>query len=969
MAETTTSNVPLGGIIIWSGSFETIPDGWGVCDGANGTPDLRDRFVQSNGNIYNVGDIGGANEVTLNINQIPPHSHDVPKGNTGGGIGVQNGPLTGGTLTTQSTGGGQPHENRPPYYALYYIMKLFDSEIDIVIIPSNGIILWPNTIGSIPSGWVFCDGNNGTPDLRDRFVVGAGNNYFVGNTGGVSEVTLNINQIPPHSHDVPKGTVDGGEGVQNGPLTAGVVTSQSTGGGQPHENRPPYYCLVHMMRVNVTPTADAGTNQSVDENTTVTLDGSGSTDPNTSEGDVLSYSWTQTGGTSVTLSDPTSVSPTFTAPNLSEGSVSETLTFSLTVTDLENESSTDTTQVVVNEVTDVGPTALYNISITDPDSNTTTFNNQDNSTFNDSDGVFAETSTNSGSTIILNGSPSSDADGDLISYEWTQISGTSTLISGTLTTEEITFDIPTGSEGENIDIQLTVSSTNEQSQETKSDTSTATFIVGDYTTFNGSSSPTGENQAPIANAGVDQSITYTPNTSFTIDLNGTSSTDSDLGTLSYQWDEITGILTSNGISISDANTSTPFVFFDGGLPAEESPINLEFRLIVTDNGGLTDSDRSLVSLTADNTQNQPPIANAGVDETVTEGSTVTLDGSGSSDSDISTLSYQWTQINGISVTLNNSNTSVASFTAPQVTQNETLTFRLTVTDSGGLSSTDDVVITVQEQAEVLVTNQIELTSKYNSTGNPRIVNSDTVGILSRDTSILRDFSSVSNGSIESRLWEITSDGGTGASFLNGDDTSEIVYISIPDVTGSGTPIDIKLTLTDDQGGQHVGTTTLVATDFQAYATVNTQGTPDPNENEPVNLLATTTIFSAAGSLYSLSANLPNIEVTNVDWTQTQGTTVTLTKITPSNQDTVDPFYDPQEPIYPSGYDETQTLSSAYPPTSGEGGAVTLTTPNIPGTETQQEIIDFNVSMTTPYGELTATTSDITVINPDYIPPE
>ena len=51
-------------------------------------------------------------------------------------------------------------------------------------IPAGGIIMWSGSIGSIPSGYYICDGNNGTPDLRDRFVVGSGNTYAVGNTGG-----------------------------------------------------------------------------------------------------------------------------------------------------------------------------------------------------------------------------------------------------------------------------------------------------------------------------------------------------------------------------------------------------------------------------------------------------------------------------------------------------------------------------------------------------------------------------------------------------------------------------------------------------------------------------------------------------------------------------------------------------------------------------------------------------------------
>ena len=60
-------------------------------------------------------------------------------------------------------------------------------------VPSGGIIMWSGSIGSIPSGYYICDGTNGTPDLRDRFVVGAGNTYAVGNTGGfTSSETSNV---------------------------------------------------------------------------------------------------------------------------------------------------------------------------------------------------------------------------------------------------------------------------------------------------------------------------------------------------------------------------------------------------------------------------------------------------------------------------------------------------------------------------------------------------------------------------------------------------------------------------------------------------------------------------------------------------------------------------------------------------------------------------------------------------------
>jgi len=60
-------------------------------------------------------------------------------------------------------------------------------------VPAGGIIMWSGSIGSIPTGWNLCDGSNGTPNLTDRFIVGAGSSYAVGNTGGfTSSVTSNI---------------------------------------------------------------------------------------------------------------------------------------------------------------------------------------------------------------------------------------------------------------------------------------------------------------------------------------------------------------------------------------------------------------------------------------------------------------------------------------------------------------------------------------------------------------------------------------------------------------------------------------------------------------------------------------------------------------------------------------------------------------------------------------------------------
>lgn len=128
-------------IVLWSGTISEIPDGWALCDGTKGTPDLRGRFVigtnpNANKNndlsIYEMGSVGGAEVVALSVDQIPNHSHpvsgNVARWQEGGG----KGPGTdrwydGQPVTTGGVGGNQPHENRPPYYTLAYIMKLPDT--------------------------------------------------------------------------------------------------------------------------------------------------------------------------------------------------------------------------------------------------------------------------------------------------------------------------------------------------------------------------------------------------------------------------------------------------------------------------------------------------------------------------------------------------------------------------------------------------------------------------------------------------------------------------------------------------------------------------------------------------------------------------------------------------------------------------------------------------------------------------
>ena len=128
---------PVGAIVLWSGSVNRIPDGWALCNGANGTPDLRGKFVvgyHPGDGDYSVGKTGGEKTHTLSLDEMPSHSHDTPVSIWGYHLSrdslwefIAPGsyyPSHRTTIPSRYVGGGQPHENRPPYYALCYIMRV-----------------------------------------------------------------------------------------------------------------------------------------------------------------------------------------------------------------------------------------------------------------------------------------------------------------------------------------------------------------------------------------------------------------------------------------------------------------------------------------------------------------------------------------------------------------------------------------------------------------------------------------------------------------------------------------------------------------------------------------------------------------------------------------------------------------------------------------------------------------------------
>lgn len=166
---------PTGIIAIWSGSQASIPTGWLLCDGTNGTLDLRNKFIVGAGSTYNVGDTGGVDTVTLSVAQMPSHTHTV--------------------AGTTAAGGVHSHSVNDPTHSHSY---------SIVV--------------------------NGGGATSSPGVPGAGNNVGVAQNTGASVTGISIVAGGAHQHSI-----------------SGTTTS--IGSGTAHENRPPYYALCYISKI------------------------------------------------------------------------------------------------------------------------------------------------------------------------------------------------------------------------------------------------------------------------------------------------------------------------------------------------------------------------------------------------------------------------------------------------------------------------------------------------------------------------------------------------------------------------------------------------------------------------------------------------------------------------------------------------------------------------------------------------
>jgi len=633
------------------------------------------------------------------------------------------------------------------------------------------------------------------------------------------------------------------------------------------------------------PVVSAGSNQTITLPTnSVTLAGSGSE----TNGTIVSYAWTQTGGpTSPAVTFGSSSAATTTVSNLQQG----TYTFQLKITDALGITATATVTVTVNPAPAGPPSANAgsNQTITLP--------------------------TNS---VTLKGS-GSETNGSIVSYAWTQVSPTS----------------PTASIGTPSSAATTVSNLQQGTYTFKltvTDNSGVTASATVTVTVNPAPVVPGP---PVASAGADQTITL-PTNSVTLTGSGSETN----GTIvSYAWKQ-TGGPTSPAVSFGSSSAATTTV---GNLQQG----TYTFQLTVTDNSGVTATDNVNVTVNAAPVTPGSPVANAGSNQTITlPTNSVTLKGTGS-ETNGSIVSFAWAQLAGGPGTATISAPTSATTTVSNLQQG-TYTFQLTVTDNSGVTATATVTVTVNpapvvpgnpvanagsDQTITLPTNSVTLTGSGSETNGSIVSYSwkQTAGLaaatMSAPTSATNTVSNLQQGTYTFQLTVTDNSGVTATDNVNvtvnaapvvpgnpvanaGADQTITLPTNSATLTGSGSETNgtIKSYSWKQTGGPSTatvtGATTTTATvsnlqqgtyTFQLTVTDNSGVTatasvtvtvnpqphaapvavPGPNQTVAPNA---TVLLDGSGS-YS-----PNGTIVSYDWTQVGG----LGGVTVANSTTATP---------------------------------------------------------------------------------
>jgi hypothetical protein len=377
---------------------------------------------------------------------------------------------------------------------------------------------------------------------------------------------------------------------------------------------------------NQPPVANAGADQTVALGATVTLNGSGSTD---ADGNPLSFNWSLQSvpaGSGAALSNPSIVNPSFTIALAGDYVVR------LVVSDGVSVSAPDDVVVSTSNsapVANAGPDQTVVV----------------------------------GQTVSLDGSGSSDVDGNALTFDWSFVSRPSAsaaaLVNGTSSNPTFVADAPGAYE-----LRLVV---NDGQAGSAPDSVTITT----------------QNSAPVADAGDDRSVSA----GALVTLDGSGSTDVDGDALTYTW-SLTSVPAGSAAALNNPASVAPT--FTADLPG-----TYVAQLVVSDGTAASGPD----TVTID-TQNSPPTANAGADQTIVAGQVVLLDGSASADPDGHPLSFQWSLTSaptGSAAVLVNPASVGPSFTADQP---GTYIVQLIVSDGFVNSAPDTATITTTNSVPV-----------------------------------------------------------------------------------------------------------------------------------------------------------------------------------------------------------------------------------------------------------------------------
>lgn len=205
--------VPSGIICMWSGESTAIPSGWHLCDGSNGTPDLRDRFIVGAGSTYKVKDTGGEASHKLTTNEMPSHNHGFT-----GTAHSHTGSLSSATAASAGSHTHTMSENLTAASAGSHTHA-----ISTAIVSGSKIVAHGN--GATVNNAIYND---------DETEFGGAHTHSISGT-------ITAASAGAHTHSV------SGKVTVNSATAGGTVGS--TGGGQAHENRPPYFALCFIMKL------------------------------------------------------------------------------------------------------------------------------------------------------------------------------------------------------------------------------------------------------------------------------------------------------------------------------------------------------------------------------------------------------------------------------------------------------------------------------------------------------------------------------------------------------------------------------------------------------------------------------------------------------------------------------------------------------------------------------------------------